>query len=182
MRQPISRPAATECNSAHIHIARMSQISPVHTLRHLHVVRQVVAVILRLIALMMFGLASTALNAAALPPSSLDAPADVSPSMGGGPTALQTLNALQTRQDQIRQRASTATSDAQLFELDAQSRHVAEDVDRLITTSLEPDHAKTHAQLDVLGAAPASDSAAETPAVAQQRNVLAAEQLQLDAR
>ncbi|CAD6537575.1 hypothetical protein LMG28727_03473 [Paraburkholderia kirstenboschensis] len=159
----------------------MSQISPVHTLRHLHVVRQVVAVILRLIALMMFGLASTALNAAALPPSSLDAPADVSPSIGGGPTALQTLNALQTRQDQIRQRASTATSDAQLFELDAQSRHVAEDVDRLITTSLEPDRAKTHAQLDVLGAAPASDSAAETPAVAQQRNVLAAEQLQLDA-
>ncbi|RKR37707.1 DUF3772 domain-containing protein [Paraburkholderia sp. BL17N1] len=159
----------------------MSQISPVHTLRHLHVVRQVVTVILRLIALIMFGLASAALNAAALPPSSLDAPADVSPSMGGGSTTLQTLNALQNRQDQIRQRASTATSDAQLFELDALSRHVAEDVDRLITTSLEPDRAKTHAQLDVLGAAPASESAAETPAVAQQRNVLAAEQLQLDA-
>ncbi|WP_425497744.1 DUF3772 domain-containing protein [Paraburkholderia ultramafica] len=152
-----------------------------HTLRHLCAVRQVLAVIFRLIALTMLGLIPAASNAETVPPFSLDAPADASRPTGASPEASQMLDALQHRQDQIRQRASTATSDAQLFELDALSRRVAEDVDRLITTSLEPDRAKTHAQLDVLGAAPASESAAETPAVAQQRSVLAAEQLQLDA-
>ncbi|MBB5467028.1 small-conductance mechanosensitive channel [Paraburkholderia sp. CI2] len=159
----------------------MSQISQMHTLRRACAARQIVAVIFHLIALTMFGLIPVAANAATLPPLSIDAPADSSPSMGAGSEALPRLGALQEKQDQIRQRASTATSDAQLSELDALSRRVAEDVDRLITTSLEPDRAKTHAQLDVLGTAPASESAAETPAVAQQRSVLAAQQLQLDA-
>jgi Spy/CpxP family protein refolding chaperone len=159
----------------------MSQISQMHTLRRAFAARQVVVVIFHLIALTMFGLIPVASDAARLPHFSIDTPAHASPSMGAGSEALQRLNALQDKQDQIRQRASTATSDAQLFELDALSRSVAEDVDRLITTSLEPDRAKTHAQLDVLGAAPVSESAAETPAVAQQRSVLAAEQSQLDA-
>ncbi|MFL9966320.1 DUF3772 domain-containing protein, partial [Paraburkholderia sediminicola] len=90
------------------------------------------------------------------------------------------LNALQDKQDEIRQRASSATSDAQLLELDALSRRVAEDVDRLITTSLQPDRAKAHAQLDVLGTAPPPESNAETPAIAQQRSTLAEQQAQLD--
>ncbi|MEW9583322.1 DUF3772 domain-containing protein [Paraburkholderia sp. DGU8] len=91
------------------------------------------------------------------------------------------LEALQDKQDEIRQRASSATSDAQLLELDAVSRHVAEDVDRLISTSLQPDRAKTQAQIDVLGAAATPGSNAETPAIARQRGSLAEQQAQLDA-
>ncbi|WP_321945285.1 DUF3772 domain-containing protein [Paraburkholderia sp. J10-1] len=91
------------------------------------------------------------------------------------------LEALQTREDGIRQRASSATSDAQLLELDALSRQAANDADDLITISLQPARAKTHAQLDVLGAAPAPGASAETPAVAQQRGVLANQQARLDA-
>jgi len=67
----------------------------------------------------------------------------------------------------IRQRASAATSDAQLFELDALSRRAADDVDRLIASSLQPDLARTHAQLEVLGAMPAAATGSETPAVAR---------------
>ena len=159
----------------------MSQISRMPTRRRAFAARELVAVIFYIIALTMFGLSPVASNAATTPPLSTDASPDASPSVSPGSEALQKLKALQEEQDEIRQRASTATSDAQLLELDALSRRAAGDVDRLITTSLQLDRAKTHAQIDVLGAVPASESAAETPAVAQQRVLLTGRQLQLDA-
>ncbi|MFP3565015.1 DUF3772 domain-containing protein [Paraburkholderia sp. SIMBA_030] len=142
--------------------------------------RLVLLIIFRLIALTVPSLIPAALCAATLPPLGIHAPAYQTPSAAEEPDALRVLNVLQDEQDEIRQRASSATSDAQLLELDELSRRVAEDVDRLITTSLEPDRAKTHAQLDVLGAAPAPETNAETPAVTQQRSTLGARQAQLD--
>nr|WP_326491256.1 DUF3772 domain-containing protein [Paraburkholderia sp. HD33-4] len=88
---------------------------------------------------------------------------------------------MQAREDGIRQRASSATSDAQLLELDALSRQTADEVDTLIATSLQPVLARTRAQLHVLGAAPAADAGAETPAVARQRVALTNRQARLDA-
>lgn len=93
----------------------------------------------------------------------------------------QALGALQARADGIRQRASSATSDAQLLELDTLSRQAAGDVDGLMTMSLQPMLARTHARLDVLGAPPAAGAGGETQAVAQRRVAIANQQARLDA-
>src|SRR4051794_18970761 len=143
--------------------------------------RSVPFIIFRLIALTVPSLTPAALYAATLPPPGIYAPASHLPSTVMGADALETLDVLQDKQDEIRQRASSATSDAQLLELDAESRRVAEDVDRLISTSLQPDRAKTQAQIDVLGATATPESNAETPAIARQRSSLAEQQAQFDA-
>ncbi|AUT66433.1 DUF3772 domain-containing protein [Paraburkholderia terrae] len=142
--------------------------------------RQILLIIFRLIALTVPSLIPAVLCATTLPPSGMHGPVFTPTFTAAGPDALKVLNALQDKQDEIRQRASSATSDAQLLELDALSRRVADDVDRLITTSLQPDRAKTHAQLDVLGAAPDPGTNAETLVVAEQRGTLTAQQAQLD--
>ncbi|WP_214875527.1 hypothetical protein [Paraburkholderia strydomiana] len=124
-------------------------------------------VVVRLSVLALFGiLPGTARPANAPPPGTAESTYAL-PVIAPAPDASYALNALQNREDLIRQRASAATSDAQLLELDALSRRVAEDVDKLITGSLQPDLARTHAQLDVLGAMPAADTGSETPAVAR---------------
>lgn len=91
------------------------------------------------------------------------------------------LSALQQQQDRIKQLASTTTSGKQLVELDTATQQLADDVDRLLTTSLVPARAKLQAQLDVLGPAPAPGADAETQAVTRQRTDLTAQRTRLDA-
>ena len=143
--------------------------------------RQVLLVTFRLIVLALSGLLSAvACSAGTLPPG---ADSGYFPPIAGvGSDAAEALNALQAREDAIRQRASTATGDAELIELDSLSRHIVDNVDKLVSTSLQPELERTHAQLDVLGAAPLAGARPETPAVAQQRDALTAQQTRLDAQ
>lgn len=143
--------------------------------------RHFLPVILRLIVLAAAGIVPGVACPANAPPVGMEEPSYVSPASAGGQEATLTLNVLQNREDMIRQRASAATSDAQLLELDALSRRVADDVDRLMANSVEPDLARTHAQLEVLGAVPAAGTSSETPAVARQRDALTAQQTRLNA-
>jgi potassium efflux system protein len=143
--------------------------------------RQVLLIFLRLIILALTGVIPAVASSADISATGSGDPVHIVPTAGASRDAAQALAALQNREDRIRQRASTATSDVQLIELDALSRRVADDVDRLIANSLQPDLARTHAQLDVLGAAPAADAGSETPAVTQQRDALTAQQVRLGA-
>jgi small-conductance mechanosensitive channel len=143
--------------------------------------RQVLLVTFRLIVLALAGLLpAVACSAGTLPPGTDSG--YFPPIAGVGSDAAEALNALQAREDAIRQRASTATGDAELIELDSLSRRIVDDVDRLVATSLQPELERTHAQLDVLGAAPAAGARPETPAVARQRDALTAQQTRLDAQ
>ncbi|PLY99980.1 DUF3772 domain-containing protein, partial [Burkholderia sp. WAC0059] len=90
------------------------------------------------------------------------------------------LQALQGELDQIRQQASTATSNGQLADLGAATQQLANSVDSLLTDALLPERARLQAQLDVLGPPPAPGASAEAPAVVRQRLALAARQAQLD--
>lgn len=147
----------------------------------MYVMRYFFMVVVRLSVLALFGIhPGTARPANAPSPWSAESTYAL-PVIAPAPDASHALNALQNREDLIRQRASAATSDAQLLELDALSRRVTDDVDKLIANSLQPDLARTHAQLDVLGAMPAADTGSETPAVARQRDALTAQQARLDA-
>ncbi|MFT0170743.1 DUF3772 domain-containing protein [Paraburkholderia mimosarum] len=143
--------------------------------------RQVLLVTFRLIVLALWGLVPAVAYSAGNPPAGVDG-GYASRIAGVGSDAGEALNALQAREDAIRQRASTATGDAELIELDSLSRRIVDDVDRLVATSLQPELERTHAQLDVLGAAPVAGARPETPAVAQQRDVLTAQQTRLDAQ
>ncbi|MCP3705679.1 DUF3772 domain-containing protein [Paraburkholderia sp. CNPSo 3274] len=143
--------------------------------------RQVLLITFRLIVLALSGLVPAFACAAGTPPLAPDSGYFV-PIAGVGSDAVETLNALQAKEDAIRQRASTATSDAELIELDSLSRRIVDDVDRLVATSLEPELERTHAQLDVLGAAPVAGASSETPAVTQQRNALTTQKARLDAQ
>ncbi|WP_028230809.1 DUF3772 domain-containing protein [Paraburkholderia mimosarum] len=143
--------------------------------------RQVLLVTFRLIVLALWGLVPAVAYSAGNPPAGADG-GYASRIAGVGSDAGEALNALQAREDAIRQRASTATGDAELIELDSLSRRIVDDVDRLVATSLQPELERTHAQLDVLGAAPVAGARPETPAVAQQRDVLTAQQTRLDAQ
>lgn len=143
--------------------------------------RQVLLVTFRLIVLALWGLVPAVACSAGNPPAGADG-GYASRIAGVGSDAGEALNALQAREDAIRQRASTATGDAELIELDSLSRRIVDDVDRLVATSLQPELERTHAQLDVLGAAPVAGARPETPAVAQQRDVLTAQQMRLDAQ
>ncbi|MCC8391103.1 DUF3772 domain-containing protein [Paraburkholderia sp. MMS20-SJTR3] len=142
--------------------------------------RQVIAFFLSLIVAVS-ALAPVAAGAASTWSARSEDTADVS---ADGPVEADTpqaLGALQARADGIRQRASSATSDAQLLELDTLSRQAATEADSLMTLSLQPMLARTHAQLDVLGAPPAAGAGGETLAVARQRVALANQQARLDA-
>ncbi|MBC8746670.1 MULTISPECIES: DUF3772 domain-containing protein [Paraburkholderia] len=102
-------------------------------------------------------------------------------SPGDDTETLAILGKLQTQQDQIKQRASTAASDAQFVELQTAIQQLSARVDNLLATSLVPGRAKLQAQLDVLGPAPAAGTSVEIPAVAQQRLTMAAQRARLDA-
>ncbi|EEA00198.1 MscS Mechanosensitive ion channel [Burkholderia sp. H160] len=142
--------------------------------------RQVLLVTFRLIVLALTGLLPTLACSTATSPTGADGGYFL-PVAGAGSDAAEALNALQAREDAIRQRASTATGDAELIELGSLSRRIAYDVDRLLAASLQPELGKTQAQLDVLGAAPVAGPSSETPAVARQRDALTAQQARLDA-
>ncbi|MBB3258664.1 small-conductance mechanosensitive channel [Paraburkholderia bannensis] len=143
--------------------------------------RQVLLVTFRLIVLALWGLVPALAFSAGNPPGGADG-GYASPIAGVGSDAGEALNALQAKEDAIRQRASTVTGDAELIELDSLSRRIVADVDRLVASSLQPELERTRAQLDVLGAAPVAGARPETPAVAQQRDVLTAQQTRLDAQ
>ncbi|MGF6966352.1 potassium efflux system protein [Paraburkholderia sp. WC7.3g] len=102
-------------------------------------------------------------------------------SPGDDTETLAILGKLQTQQDQIKQRASTAASDAQFVELQTAIQQLSARVDNLLATSLQPGRAKLQAQLDVLGPAPVPGNTVETPAVAEQRVAIAAQRARLDA-
>ncbi|MGF6695479.1 potassium efflux system protein [Paraburkholderia sp. MM5496-R1] len=102
-------------------------------------------------------------------------------SPGDDTETLAILGELQTQQDQIKQRASTATGDVQFVELQTAIQQLSARVDNLLATSLVPGRAKLQAQLDVLGPAPAAGTGVETPAVAEQRVAIAAQRARLDA-
>ena len=142
--------------------------------------RQVLLVTFRLIVLALWGLLPAVACSAGGPPTGADS-GYVAPIAGVGSNATEALSALQAREDAIRQRASKATGDAELIELDSLSRRIVDDVDRLVASSLQPELERTHAQLDVLGAAPVDGARPETPAVAQQRDALTAQQTRVDA-
>lgn len=157
------------------------QVFQLYSPHRFRVMRHVLLIVLRLIILALTGVIPAVACSADISATGSGDPVHIVPTAGTSPDATQALAAFQIKEDRIRQRASTATSDVQLIELDALSRRVADDVDRLIANSLQPDIARTHAQLDVLGAAPATGAGSETPAVTQQRDALTAQQARLGA-
>ncbi|MGF6446736.1 small-conductance mechanosensitive channel [Paraburkholderia youngii] len=143
--------------------------------------RQVLLVTFRLIVLALWGLVPAVACAAGVPSPGADRDY-VAPIAGVGSEAAEALNALQAREDALRQRALRATGDAELIKLDSLSQRIVDDVDKLVATSLQPELERTHAQLDLLGAAPVAGARPETPAVAQQRDALTAQQARLGAQ
>ncbi|QCP48442.1 hypothetical protein FAZ95_04095 [Trinickia violacea] len=95
--------------------------------------RRVIPFLLRLIVVALLALAPFAAWAA--PPTSPEADgiAHVSGYARVETDVSQALGALQTWEEGIRQRASSATSDAQLLELNALSRQAADEADSLTT-------------------------------------------------
>ncbi|MEX3896669.1 DUF3772 domain-containing protein [Paraburkholderia sp. BR10954] len=143
--------------------------------------RQVLLVTFRLIVLTLWALVPAVACSAGGPSDGADR-GYVAPIAGVGSEAAEALNALQAREEAVRQRASRATGDAELIKLDLLSRRMVDDVDTLVATSLQPELERTHAQLDLLGAAPIAGARPETPAVAQQRDALTAQQARLGAQ
>ncbi|WP_429495135.1 DUF3772 domain-containing protein [Paraburkholderia youngii] len=143
--------------------------------------RQVLLVTFRVIVLALWALVPAVACSAGGPSAGADR-GYVAPIAGVGSEPAEALNALQAREDALRQRASRATGDAELIKLDSLSRRIVDDVDKLVETSLQPELERTHAQLDLLGAAPVAGAMPETPAVAQQRDVLTAQQARLGAQ
>src|SRR5262249_19668102 len=93
--------------------------------------------------------------------------------------AVAELKRLQTEQDQIKQQASSASSNTKLDGLDDALKQLAGDVGKLAAT-LTPQRAQLQAQVDLLGPRPDATTAKEAPAVARQRAELNARKAQLD--
>ncbi|WP_051377555.1 DUF3772 domain-containing protein [Paraburkholderia dilworthii] len=140
--------------------------------------RKVTDFVFRLALLALFSLILP--TAWAATPSEVTAIAPLA-SPGDDARTLTILGDLQTQQDQIKQRASTATSDTQFVELQTAIQQLSARMDNFLSTSLVPGRAKLQAQLDVLGPAPAPGNSVETPAVAEQRLAMAAQRARLNA-
>ncbi|MBN3801820.1 mechanosensitive ion channel family protein [Paraburkholderia sp. Ac-20336] len=94
--------------------------------------------------------------------------------------AVVQLEQMQVEQDRIKQQTSTVTSGKALDALDDATQQLSTDVGKL-QSELVPQRARLQAQLDVLGPPPAAGAAPETPAVAQQREILNARKTRIDA-
>jgi len=129
---------------------------------------------LKLICLLLLGLASGTLPAANIADTSVTYEEALT---SAAPQRDQ--QTLQLRLNTLKQQVSVTTNYTQLVGLQDPVQDLIRDVDQRVA-SLLPEQAKIQAQLDVLGPVPTDDATMEKPDIAQQRSYLSARKSLLD--